>query len=135
MLKADPNDNKMPCLMCEKPLETPEDCKHETIDPTMKNIKYLNFKRGVHCCTYGNYGSQVLDLDREVHFAICDACMIRHSNKMLSKPSRETIEASTGLINTDMVNAREHYELWFSQIEKANSKDDQYVRDIKPYFK
>lgn len=122
MKKANPNNNKIPCLICEKQIEI-------LFFPgsTLSDIAKGAFDRAVECSSPGNFGSQVFDLDGMLHFVICDRCIIANSHKMLLKQDR----------SIPMQNAREYYEEWWSRLREESpypAGEDPYFEGIKDYF-
>ena len=88
MAAANINSDSLPCIFCEK------NFKHITLYEKPRTIQQLaecggldlNFtpSRAIHCSTYGNWGSTVLDEDNEkLHFIICDKCVKERVHLMI----------------------------------------------------
>lgn len=111
----------MPCVFCEK------DCKINDLRgaPTNQKIEQSGYDRAVVIHTVGNYGSQVLDGDT-LSFVICDACVVKHSPKMLYKDNYSK--------EKEQKNAVESYIKWYKSLLQYSTSDS-YLKDVLPYFK
>lgn len=88
MTAANINSDSLPCIFCEKSF------KHITLYDKPRTILQLAERggldlnltpsRAIHCSTYGNWGSTVLDESNEkLHFIVCDKCVKERAHLMI----------------------------------------------------
>ncbi len=128
-MKADPNSNVMPCLLCSK------ECEINEFQDSNQAIEVSGYDKTVACHTHGNWGSQVHDEFGLLSFVICDRCIIKHSEKMLFRSYYDATGNKTcdGEPSGYQVNAREMYEK-NHEAHMAKGPSECYVRDVAPYF-
>jgi hypothetical protein len=144
--KIQVTDPTIPCLLCEKPIPKehvvtlmPDEPWVEIVERNTPgregtpSVRMNNPWQGVSVSTYGNYGSQVLDM-HSIYFYICDGCIIRHSHKMFHYG--DEYDRGEGIQN-----ARDHFEAWFKGLKEHRAKEDPdgkqedtYMQAVSPYF-
>jgi len=118
MQKADLESNRIPCLICEKLIRT------GSPDDQIIEIEHLNFDQGVECRTHGNYGSQMWDNSGAIYFVLCDACLVKHSHKMVVDCKYED----------SPMNGRDYYDKWHRGLKERRPPTDSYRQIVDPYF-
>jgi transcription elongation factor Elf1 len=105
-------DKPFPCLICGKRLETSCSDHGNASDVVTK-------KHGVHYGipfhTSGAYGSQILDDSGEIHFVICDVCLLQRRHRILGN-DRYDEDLKEGHHNGLRL-----YEKWLKYIESSGS--------------
>jgi len=141
MKRAELDSKTIPCLLCERDVQM--GTGHP--DASLADIEKASFDLGVECRTYGNYGSQVWDMDGILFFVLCDECVIRHSHKMIVKERdhSQTKEEFAAILEgktpepkyKPVRNARDHYDEWFAWLNEKYQDGDSYYDSVSPYFK
>jgi hypothetical protein len=121
MKQALPENNHIPCLLCEcdMPVQNPSS--------TLADIRSSNFDNGVECRTQGNYGSSRWDMNGTIYFVICDSCLVNHSNKMIVIEG-DGCPWTKGQPNKPARNGKEYFDAWEKQVEQ--DRIERASRDI-----
>jgi hypothetical protein len=115
------NTETQPCLVCGHPLET--------CDPAKTG--FLSVNDGVIYSTSGNYGSTVLDDNGSIVFVICDACLVKHRDRLRAysvtrpRPRPEWTQIPVGDLIPDKIPTNSSFYLspldtFITEVEKHN---------------
>lgn len=137
MSELDLDGRSMPCLVCQKPVETADG------EALRENA---NWNKAVECRSYGNWGSQIHDMGGCLIFVVCDACVIARRGSMIhvdrvadgGPDYPDDTHKRRPRTHHGVTTGREHFESWFKAFGPVTSetlKEDEYLRTINGYFK